>query len=385
MASGDQKVRELVRDYYSTRASLGDAGEEGMELKGPILGCGNPLDLAGLRPGEDVLDLGSGAGREVIEAAARVAPGGIAYGVDMTDEMLALALENRRRAGVPNAVFMRGAIESIPLPDSSVDVIISNCVINLSQDKPAVIREMHRVLRPGGRLAIFDTVVDRPVPDSAKEDVRLWCACMSGAPETGEYSRLLREAGFADVDVRVAGWDDGEKEGRGFRVGSAFISGRRLSSGPALTAPAPATDRDLEGILPLLDASGLPTGSVRENLGSFIVMRDGEGSVVGVAGIEVYGRQAPLRSLCVKSEFRNRGLGRRLTAALLRMAMAQRCTEAYLLTATAEGYAQKWGFKRVERSEVAGPVTGSSEFRTACPKTAVVMKMDLKSCCCSNP
>jgi N-acetylglutamate synthase-like GNAT family acetyltransferase len=382
MSTGDQKVRESVRDYYGTQASFSDAGEEGVELKGPILGCGSPLDLAGLRPGEDVLDLGSGAGREVVEAAARVAPGGIAYGLDMTDEMLALALENRKRAGASNAVFMRGTVENIPLPDASIDVIISNCVINLSQDKPAVMSEMRRVLRPGGRLAIIDTVVDRPVPEAAKSDMNLWCACMSGAPEPAAYRRLLEDAGFTAVNVHVAGWGS-EEEGRGFRVGSAFISGRRpASGGKTLSPPVPAAEEDLAGILSLLTDAGLPADGVRDSLGSFIVMRDGDGSVVGMAGIEVYGHQALLRSLCVRPDYQSKGLGARLTAALLRMAVARRCTEAYLLSTTAEQYGEKRGFSRVERSEITGPVTASSEFQTACPRTAVAMKMDLPRCCC---
>lgn len=380
--NGDEQVRNSVRDHYGAHAaaSVSETDEKG--LNGPILGCGSPLDRAGLKPGEDVLDLGSGAGREVIESAFRVAPGGIAYGLDMTDEMLALAQENRRRAGAMNAVFLRGTIEKIPLPDSSVDVIISNCVINLSQDKPAVAAEMIRVLRPGGRLAISDTVVDRPVPDCAKKDMGLWCACISGAPEVPEYKRLLEEAGFTDVDVDVAIWDDGVNEGRGFRVGSAFISGTRpLSGGKGLRPPLPARTEDLPQMLSLLSDAHLPTEGVAGNLGGYVVMKTGEGAVAGLAGVEFYGDQALFRSLCVAPEYRDKGIGSRLTAALFRMAAARRCREAYLLTTTAEKYAEKRGFRRIERSEVKGPVTGSEEFRSACPVTAVVMKMDLPRCC----
>ncbi len=379
--NSEQGIRSSVRDHYGAHAALTqDADDKG--LKGPMLGCGSPLDRAALKAGEDVLDLGSGAGREVIESAFRVAPGGVAYGVDMTDEMLALAQENRRQAGAMNAIFLRGTIENIPLPDSSIDVVISNCVINLSQDKPGVMAEMLRVLRPGGRLAIADTVVDRPVPDSAKKDMGLWCACMSGAPEASEYKRLLEEAGFVEVDVDVEGWDDGDKEGRGFRVGSAFISGRRpATGGKGLRPPVPASAKDLPQMLNLLTGSALPTEGVADNLGNFVVMKTGEGTVVGLAGIEVYGHQVLFRSLCVAPEYRSLGIGARLTAALFRMAVARRCTEAYLLTTTAEKYAEKRGFHRVDRSDVKGPVTSSAEFESACPVTAVVMKMDLPRCC----
>lgn len=382
----DGKTRELVRDYYRQAARAAQGIQEETGLQGPILGCGSPLDRAQLLPGEDVLDLGCGAGREVIEAALRVTPGGIAYGLDMTDEMLAIALENRRRAGVNNAVFLRGTIENIPLPNSSVDVIISNCVINLSADKPRVMKEMYRVLRPGGRLAISDTVTDRDVPAEAKEDARMWCACLSGALQPEEYRRLLEQAGFVDVRVEVTGWDDGIESGRGFRVGSALVSGRRpeeTRSAERVGPPLQADRGDLVQIRNLLDSAGLPTEGVTEvSVDNFVTMRNGEGSIVGVAGVEFYGRQALLRSVCVRPDYRGRGLGGRLVAAVLRRARARGCTEVVLLTTTAEKYFEKKGFRRVQRSEITGPVTSSVEFQRACPETAIAMKMDLRTCCC---
>ena len=376
-------LRSTVRGHYGLRAAsdIVEVGHHGSsELTGPILGCGDPLDRANLKPGEDVLDLGSGAGREVIESALRIAPGGTAYGLDMTDEMLALAQENRRRAGAFNAVFMKGTIESIPLPDASIDVIISNCVINLSQDKPTVMREMMRVLRPGGRLAISDTVADRPVSDAAKGDTDLWCACISGAPQPEEYRRLLMDAGFANADVDVSGWDDGDREGRGFRVGSAFISGTRPVVKQSVMRPTPATKDDLPGILRLLAGEGLPTDDLEGGPCNLIVMKDPEGQVAAVGGIEFYSNQALLRSLCVRPDQRGKGIGTRLTAALIRMARAQGCREAYILTETAEKFARKRGFRMVDRSMVTGPVTQSLQFRSTCPKTATVMKMSLGCC-----
>ncbi len=165
------------------------------------LGCGNPTALLALEPGQTVLDLGSGGGIDVLLSAKRVGPTGKAYGLDMTDEMLALARENQRKAGATNVEFLKGTIESIPLPDNSVDVIISNCVINLSSDKDAVLREAFRVLKPGGRFAVSDVVVRGDVPADIRRSMELWVGCIAGALEETEYAAKLRSAGFADVEV----------------------------------------------------------------------------------------------------------------------------------------------------------------------------------------
>ncbi len=165
------------------------------------LGCGNPAALAELREGETVLDLGSGGGIDVLLSARRVGPTGKAYGLDMTDDMLALARENQRRAGLANVEFLKGEIEHIPLPDASIDVIISNCVINLSGDKRAAISEAFRVLRPGGRFAVSDVVVRGPVPDEVRRSMELWIGCVAGALEEDEFRRIMEEAGFVDVTI----------------------------------------------------------------------------------------------------------------------------------------------------------------------------------------
>jgi arsenite methyltransferase len=165
------------------------------------LGCGNPTALAALSPGETVLDLGSGGGIDVLLSARRVGPTGKAYGLDMTDEMLKLARENQRKSGLSNVEFLRGEIENIPLPSESVDVIISNCVINLSADKARVIREAHRVLNPGGRFAVSDVVLRGELPDPVLKSVGLWTGCVSGALHEDEYTRLLRAAGFTDISI----------------------------------------------------------------------------------------------------------------------------------------------------------------------------------------
>jgi len=165
------------------------------------LGCGNPTALAQLNPGETVLDLGSGGGIDVLLSAQRVGPTGKAYGLDMTDEMLALARENQRKAGVENVEFLKGEIEQIPLPDNLVDVIISNCVINLSGDKDRVLAEAFRVLRPGGRFAVSDVVVRGEVPPPIRRNVELWIGCVAGALGEEEYRRKLANVGFAEIDV----------------------------------------------------------------------------------------------------------------------------------------------------------------------------------------
>jgi arsenite methyltransferase len=167
------------------------------------LGCGNPTALIDLHEGQTVLDLGSGGGIDVFLSAKRVGPTGFVYGVDMTDEMLALALENKAKAGVTNVAFLKGRIEEIPLPANSVDVVISNCVINLAADKSLVLNDAFRVLKPGGRFAVSDVVSDAPIPDSLRKDMESWVGCISGALDIETYTTLLQEAGFDDVSVEV--------------------------------------------------------------------------------------------------------------------------------------------------------------------------------------
>jgi ubiquinone/menaquinone biosynthesis C-methylase UbiE len=165
------------------------------------LGCGNPAALAKLNPGDVVLDLGSGGGIDVLLSARRVGPTGKAYGLDMTDEMLALANENKRKAGLGNVEFLKGEIEHIPLPDHSVDVIISNCVINLSADKDRVLKEAFRVLKPGGRFAVSDVVTRGDLPPALRESLLLWAGCIAGALEESEYRTKLRSAGFEQIEI----------------------------------------------------------------------------------------------------------------------------------------------------------------------------------------
>ena len=195
------------------------------------LGCGNPTALANLNPGEVVLDLGSGGGIDVLLSAKRVAPTGKAYGLDMTDEMLALANQNKRRAGVQNVEFLKGEIENIPLPDESVDVIISNCVINLSADKDRVLREALRVLKPGGRFAVSDVVTRGAMLPEIRQNVLLWVGCVAGALEENEYRTKLASAGFEQIEIEPT---------RIYRIEDAreFLSGQNID----VDAIAPQVD-----------------------------------------------------------------------------------------------------------------------------------------------
>jgi arsenite methyltransferase len=193
-----------TESYDPITSNLYDEGEKaGVPAEALLasLGCGNPTALAQLHEGETVLDLGSGGGIDVLLSAKRVGPTGKVYGLDMTEEMLALANENKRRAGATNVEFLKGEIENIPLPDASVDVIISNCVINLSADKGRVLREAFRVLKPGGRFAVSDVVVRGPVPAAVKRSMELWIGCVAGALEESEYRSLLAAAGFEQIDI----------------------------------------------------------------------------------------------------------------------------------------------------------------------------------------
>jgi arsenite methyltransferase len=187
----------ISSDLYSTAETDGIPAD----AVAVSLGCGNPTALIDLQPGQTVLDLGSGGGIDVLLSAKRVGPTGKVYGLDMTDEMLALARENQRKAGATNVEFLKGTIEAIPLPDQSVDVIISNCVINLSVDKDAVLREAFRVLKPNGRFAVSDVVFRGDVPAEVRRSVELWVGCVAGALRDDEYASKLKAAGFVDVEL----------------------------------------------------------------------------------------------------------------------------------------------------------------------------------------
>ncbi len=260
-------IKEAVREKYSQAAvrassccgakpsdpitsNLYSVQETGALPEAAVLaslGCGNPTALAELKPGETVLDLGSGGGIDVLLSARRVGPTGKAYGLDMTDEMLALARENQKKAGATNVEFLKGEIEHIPLPDNSVDVIISNCVINLSADKDQVIREAFRVLKPGGRFAVSDVVTRGQIPEQLRRDMLLWVGCIAGALDEGDYGAKLSSAGFEQVGVeptRVYRIEDAREflDGKGLDIDAvaADVDGKFMSAFVRATKPAQA-------------------------------------------------------------------------------------------------------------------------------------------------
>ena len=212
---GDGNDGNVISSHLYTTDEIRDLPQEAVVAS---LGCGNPVAIAELSEGETVLDLGSGGGIDVLLSARRVGPAGKAYGLDMTDEMLELARENARKAGVTNVEFLKGEMEAMPLPDATVDVIISNCVVNLSPDKDAVLREANRVLRPGGRFAVADIVTRGKMPGALKRSLELWAGCVAGALSEDEYRAKLATAGFGEIEieaVREYTADDAESGGLG--------------------------------------------------------------------------------------------------------------------------------------------------------------------------
>jgi arsenite methyltransferase len=218
---GTAMADPITGDLYATD-DVAAVPEDALKAS---LGCGNPTALAELKPGETVLDLGSGGGIDVLLSARRVGPTGFAYGLDMTDEMLALAEQNRAAAAAENVQFLKGHIEEIPLPEATVDVVISNCVINLAADKGQVLREAYRVLKPGGRFAVSDVVAQGTLPDDLRADMEAWVGCVAGALEESEYRRLLSDAGFGDIEVEVTRVYDPRELAESTRGGEASCCG----------------------------------------------------------------------------------------------------------------------------------------------------------------
>ncbi len=364
-------------------------------------GCGNPLAFAGVESGQVVLDIGSGAGIDCLIAAEKVGPTGRVIGLDMTPEMIGRSQRNAQEAGVTNVEFRLGDAEKMPVDDASVDWVISNCVINLSPDKPAVFREISRALKPGGRISISDIVAE-DLPASIRESRDAWTGCLAGAISETEYVQGLEDAGLRSVRAssRLV-YDASQLQGlfgdsacgltsgtcgdigslaqaTAGKVWSAKFEG--VKPYPKMVASeigvAPARKGDLSVLQTLLAEVELPA-DVESHLADFLVARHGK-RVVGCVGMEVCGSDALFRSLAVAPPYRGLGLAQRLYAALEELAKKRGVTRAYLLTNTIESLAESWGFRRIDRDHVPPAIQETSEFRGGCCAAAVAMWKDLR-------
>jgi arsenite methyltransferase len=363
-------------------------------------GCGNPLAFAGVRPGQMVLDIGSGAGIDCLIAAEKVSPTGRVIGLDMTPEMIERGRENAREAGATNVEFRFGEAEKMPVEDASVDWVISNCVINLSPDKPAVFREIARVLKPGGRISISDIVAE-DLPAAIRQSRDAWTGCLAGAISEGEYVAGLKSAGLREVCVssRIV-YDAAQLTGlfgssccgvssdaghdastlaaaAAGKIWSARFEGVKTypASVTAKVAIAPAREEDLPAIEGLLAEAGLPTDA-GPHLGNFFVARH-DGRIMGCVGMEVRGSDALFRSLAVDPAYRGSGLGRRLYDALAETARGRGVERAYLLTTSIASLAESWGFRRIDRDTVPAAIQDTTQFRGGCCSSAVAMWREL--------
>lgn len=388
---GSGKATRIVSDnLYSDR----EVAELPPDMISSSFGCGNPTALAELYAGEVVLDLGSGAGLDVLLSAKRVGPHGKAYGLDMTDEMLAEARKNQQKSGIANAEFIKGHIENIPLSAASVDVVISNCVINLSSDKEKVLQECFRVLKPGGRFAVADIVLTKDLPIRLQQDITAWAGCIAGALPKDEYLHKLAAVGFADVNMQITRvYNFAESDSEFFTqlssdeleqlkgaIVSSFITARKPKKIANLGFNfdiGGATADDLSRINYLLTSAGLPTAGVDSDLGNFLVAKSKGGELLGVIGMETDGFYALLRSLAVDQSVRKQTIATALIMAELQNARRLGIHELYLMTETAAKYLQRFGFAEITRTEMPKTLLTKSALNSVCPLSSTCMKLVL--------
>jgi len=364
-------------------------------------GCGNPLAYAGVTPGQVILDIGSGAGIDCLIAAEKVGSTGRVIGLDMTPEMIERGRQNAREAGAANIEFRLGEAEKMPVEDASGDWVISNCVINLSPDKPAVFREIARVLKPGGRISISDIVAEE-LPAAIRDSRDAWTGCLAGAISEAAYVRGLEAAGlqgvratarlvyeasqlqglFGDSTCGITPGSCGDittltRDAAG-KIWSARFEGVKPYPASVATEVVVQSARmdDPPAIQALLTAADLPT-DVELHLADFLVARHQE-KVMGCIGMEIRGSDALFRSLVVTPAYRGLGLGRRLYETLVAHARTRGVERAYLLTTTIEPLAEAWGFRRIDRAEVPERIRETSEFRGSSCASAVAMWQDLR-------
>lgn len=359
-------VHTSVQRFYSERITEDQgcctpdvATQQVGTLSVPTFGCGTPTDFADLQVGETVLDLGSGAGLDCFRAAAAVGPTGRVVGVDMTPAMLGCSRAGAARLGLTNVDFFEGLIEALPLPPNSIDVALSNCVVNLSPAKEDVFAEVYRVLKPGGRVAFSDTVRAGPAQSVTETG---WCACEDGAEDVATYRRRLVEAGFTNVTI------DGETAFGGVH------SARVRATKPVLRAASAA---DLAAARALLSRLGLPLAGLEQTR---VWVLEENGAWVGIVGYEPYGEAALLRSLAVAPERRGEGLARTLLAHTFAVLREQNFRVAYGLTTTIPDLLLKLGFTETSRGALPKALDSSAQLQGAhaCPGSARVFRKDIK-------
>ena len=363
------------------------------------LGCGNPQAIAALKAGETVLDLGSGGGFDCFLAARQVGDYGRVIGVDMTPSMVSRARSNAEKGGYRNVEFRLGEIENLPVADGIIDVIISNCVINLSPNKPRVFAEAFRVLKSGGRLAISDVVAFAELPDEIRQDMALLTGCMAGASLIAEVEEMLINAGFQQI--RIAPKDESKSFIGDWAPGTAVtdyvVAATIEAVKPATGSPVgreartkrtpiemrPAQPGDFPAIIPLLTACHLPTDDLSvAGIDHFVVAVSGN-ELVGVCGLEVFESAGLPRSLAVDPAWRGHGIGERLIAAIERRARGAGVEVLYLLTTTAQTYLLRLGYADVQRDVVPGAIAAHPQFRGLCPASAKCMSKRLAQDSCS--
>jgi len=421
----EEKIKSQVQAYYSARVqnpgaggcctksatavpSIPDLAGYQREVLSSIpaaaaeksFGCGDPLAFAGVQTGQTVLDIGSGAGIDCFIAAQKVGPTGKVIGLDMTPAMLETARRNARDGGYPNVEFRQGEAENMPVENSSVDWVISNCVINLSPSKAKVFAEINRVLKPGGQVSISDIVADQ-LPDFVRQDQLAYCGCIGGAIPEAEYLHLLNQAGLDDVHVE-ARLDYDVEQIRGLiladdqlnkmygaiveanpqllqqiKIASIKVVGRKPGADEKVeTRIDAAKASDFPAIAQLLQSSNLPVEGLQEVFASTLVARQ-NGGIVGAIAMERYDQAGLIRSFAVAPGWRGRGVGKELGKAILQHAALQKVQKVYLLTNSIRDLAAKHGFREIPREQIPAVVRESVEFRLNCCNTAVAMERSL--------
>ena len=365
------EVRDVVQQRYAKHA---------VELPQtdvpPTLGLGDPVELAALQAGETVLDLGSGPGRDLLAAARAVGETGRAIGVDFTQEMIERARKSASEAGLNNVSILEGDLERLPVPCGSVDVVISNCVINLVGDKRRALVEAFRALRPGGRLAVLDTAFETEPPAEVRNDPESWCGCVGGSLVASEYEAILQEIGFEDVSLRRVDESCGEAcSPTDLRSLAVAVTARKPVGAHPGTDLRPAVPADRERIEALLGSTGLPVDGLRTE--DTLVALDGT-TVIGAVALERYGPTAMLRSLTVDAAHRRKGVGFRLTAGALEVARWSGITEVHLFTEDAQELFAKFGFRPVSGKVTREALSESALVTDQCCTTATAMRLSFE-------